>query len=127
VENDDLTPLFVPYSSGGHVTLEGMAVPVPALAGLLLEKLVTDRSGLKGDRDLLVAMGLILLARSSDVEETLALFRTLPAELRHAVRSNLTLLSLMGPIPGMPDPQPHRRLVADLLRTLEEQGPGGDA
>ena len=35
---------------GPPVTVEGIAVPVPRPAGLLLEKLVTDRSGEKGDR-----------------------------------------------------------------------------
>jgi hypothetical protein len=130
VFDDPELPLMVfgPLSllrPGGHVRLEGMAVPVPALSGLLLEKLVTERSGIKGDRDLLVALGLLLLARDRDIEETLALCRTLPAELGHSVCSNLTLLSLMDPVPGMPDPRPHRRLIVDLLRTIEEQCRGG--
>lgn len=111
---------------GGPVTIEDMAVPVPALPGLLLEKLVTERSGVKGDRDLLVALGLLVLARDDDIEEAIALFRTLSPELRYAVRSNLTVLSLMEPVPGMPDPRPHRRLVAALLRRFEELSPGED-
>jgi|GEM_PF-955688 hypothetical protein len=111
---------------GGPVMLEGMAVPVPALAGLLLEKLVTERSGLKGDRDLLVALGLLLLAREEDIDEAVALFRTLPPELRFAICSNLTVLSLMDPVAGMPDPRPYRRLVAALLRRLEARSPGED-
>lgn len=109
---------------GGHVVVEGMGIPVPALPGLLLEKLVTERSGIKGDRDRLVALGLLLLAREEHIEETVALFQTLPPELRHWVRSNLTVLSLMEPIQGMPDPRPHRRLIADMLRRMEERCPG---
>ena len=129
-EDPDL-PLMVfgPLSllrPGKPVMVEGMAVPVPFLAGLLLEKLVTERSGVKGDRDLLVALGLLLLSRDDDLEEAAVLFRTLPPELRYAVRSNLTVLSLMEPVPGMPDPRPHRRLVAALLRRLEEQNSGED-
>ncbi|MGA2766328.1 MAG: hypothetical protein ABSG17_23535 [Spirochaetia bacterium] len=54
-------------------------------AGLILEKLITDRSGEKGDRDLLVALA----------------------------------LSLLEPRLQMPDPTPHRSLVADLLAELE--------
>ncbi len=131
VFDDPELPLMVfgPLSllrPGGHVTVEEMAVPVPALSGLLVEKLVTERSGNKGDRDLLVALGLVLLASSRDIEETVAILETLPAERRHLVRSNLTVLSLMEPIPGMPDPRPHRRLVANLLRTIEERCPGED-
>jgi len=131
VLDDPVLPLMVfgPLSllrPGPRLVLEGMAVPVPALSGLLVEKLVTERSGMKGDRDLLVAMGLLLVARDHDMEETAVLFRSLPAELRHAVRSNLTLLSLMQPVRGMPDPTPHRRLIADLLRTLEEHGEKGE-
>ena len=132
VFDDPELPLMVfgPLSllrPGGHVRVEGMAVPIPALSGFLMEKLVTERSGIKGDRDLLVALGVILLAREEDIQEMLLLLRTLPGELRHSVRSNLTLLSLMEPVPGMPDPQPHRRRIVDLLRTIEEQYPGGDA
>lgn len=111
---------------GGHVILEGMSVPVPALPGLLLEKLVTERSGIKGDRDLLVALGLLILAREEDLEETAVLFQTFPAELRHLIRSNLAVLSLMEPIQGMPDPRPHRRLVANLLRRIEGRWPEED-
>jgi hypothetical protein len=39
--------------------------------------------------------------------------------MRYAVRSNLTLLSLLEPVAGMPDPRPHRRTIADLLRRVE--------
>jgi len=111
---------------GGRVEVGGVSVPIPALPGLLIEKLVTERSGIKGDRDLLVALGLLLLARKSELEETCRLFRTLPVELQHSVCSNLTVLSLMDAVQGMPDPHPHRGLVVDLLRALEEEGPGGE-
>ncbi|MEW6442387.1 MAG: hypothetical protein AB1640_15730 [bacterium] len=110
---------------GGRVDVGGVSAPVPALPGLLLEKLVTERSGAKGDRDLLVALGLLLLARKEELAETCRLFRTLTAEARHSIRSNLTVLSLMDAIPGMPDPQPHRRFIVDLLRALEGEDQGG--
>ncbi len=41
------------------------------------------------------------------------------ARLRHPLRSNLTILSLMEPRSEMPDPQPRRAQVAALLRGLE--------
>jgi hypothetical protein len=40
-------------------------------------------------------------------------------DLRHAIRSNLTILSLLQPRPGMPDPTDRRADVAALLRRLE--------
>jgi hypothetical protein len=51
------------------------------------------------------------------------LYRHLRPELRHAVRSNLTVLSLLAPRPAMPDPQPRRAEVATLLRRLEAADP----
>ena len=77
----------------------------------------------KGERDLLVALGLLTLADADDVDELDAAYRALPAELGHAVRSNLTLLSLLEPRAGMPDPRPRRADVAALLRRIE--GPCG--
>ncbi|HXV64371.1 MAG TPA: hypothetical protein VEK15_26975 [Vicinamibacteria bacterium] len=50
------------------------------------------------------------------MEETYA---ALSAELRHAVRSNLAILSLMESRTGMPDPGPQRPRIAALLRRLE--------
>jgi len=61
-------------------------------AGPVLEKLVTDRRGEKGERDLLVALGLIALAGAGDLDETEALYARLLPDLRHAVRSNLTVV-----------------------------------
>jgi hypothetical protein len=45
------------------------------------------------------------------------------AALRHAVRSNLTILSLLGPRDGMPDPRTRRAEVLTLLRRLETGDP----
>lgn len=106
-------------SPGKILDLEGTRVPLPRVSGLLLEKLVTERTGEKGERDLLVALGLLLSASPEDVAEAAESYRGLRPELRHAVRSNLTLLSLLGPRAGMPDPGPGRRDVADLLGRLE--------
>jgi hypothetical protein len=100
----------------------GLRVPVPRTAGLLLEKLVTDRSGTKGDRDLLVALGLLLVADDGDLDELVATFRTLSGEIRHSIRNNLTLLSLLDPIAHMPDPIAHRARVAAVLARLDLVG-----
>lgn len=43
--------------------------------------------------------------------------------VRHVVRSNLTILSLLAPRSGMPDPQPRRAEVTALLRRLEAGDP----
>jgi hypothetical protein len=90
-----------------------------AASTLVLEKLVTDRTGIKGDRDLLVVLGMLLVASDDDVREVVSLYATLDRDHRHLVRSNLSLLSLLGALPGMPDPVPHRALVASLLVELE--------
>lgn len=99
--------------------MEGARLPLPRPAGLVLEKLVTDRTGEKGDRDLLVALALLMTASPDDLLELETTYRRLRPELRHAARSNLTILSLMGPRAGMPDPRPERARVAELLRRLE--------
>lgn len=124
---DERLPLLVfgalsLVTTGSVLEVDGTPVPLPRLSGLLLEKLVTERTGEKGERDLLVALGLLLSAGPEDVAEAIEGYRGLRAELRHAVRSNLTLLSLLGPRPGMPDPEPRRRDVADLLRRFEDAG-----
>jgi hypothetical protein len=105
---------------GPAVVIEGMAVPVPRPAGLMLEKLLTDRTGEKGDRDLLVVLALLLLATPADLDELADQYRGRPPEDRYAIRSNLTLLALVPPRPGMPDPEPERRRVVALLRRLEQ-------
>jgi hypothetical protein len=99
------------------------ALALPRPAGLLLEKLVSDRTGEKGERDLLVALGVLATSTAEDLDELDRLYRDLRPELRHAVRSNLTILSLLAPRSGMPDPQPRRGEVAALLRRLEAGDP----
>jgi hypothetical protein len=122
---DDRLPLLVfgPLSFlrlGREIDLEGgLRVPLPRNAGLLLEKLVTDRSGVKGDRDLLVVLALLLVSAEADIEELENEYRRLPNDIRHAVLSNLTMLSLLEPIAGMPDPTAERARVAALLSRLE--------
>jgi hypothetical protein len=114
--------VFGPLSlvqAGGVMEIEGARLPLPRPAGLILEKLVTDRTGEKGDRDLLVALGLLMTASPDDLRELDVTYRGLRAELRHVVRSSLTLLSLTAPRPGMPDPRGERARVAELLRRLE--------
>jgi hypothetical protein len=108
---------------GTPIHVDGLVVPVPRPAGLLAEKLLTDRSGEKGDRDLLVAMGLLLVAGSADVDELELVYRALPADQRYAVRSNLSLLSLLEARAQMPDPVPHRAQIAELLARLEKAEP----
>jgi hypothetical protein len=57
------------------------------------------------------------LVVSQDVD--IGIPANLPADLRHGVRSNLTLLSLVETRPQMPDPEPERARVARLLGRLE--------
>jgi hypothetical protein len=124
VREDRELPLMVfgPLSlvqRGQRLELAGLRLPLPRPAGLLLEKLLTDRSGVKGDRDLLVALALILLAEEGDLTEVDVSFRGLGAEERHAVTGNLAVLSLLEALPGMPDPKAGRASVEALLRSLE--------
>jgi hypothetical protein len=128
VLEDDRLPLLVfgalsLLARGAEIQVEGTRVPLPRPAGLLLEKLITDRTGEKGERDLLVALALLPAATAADVQELERAYRSLRPELRHAVRSNLAILSLLGPRPGMPDPRPRREDVAALLRRLESGEP----
>ena len=128
VLEDDLLPLLVfgalsLVSRGAEVEIGGTRLALPRPAGLLLEKLVTDRTGEKGERDLLVALGVLATSLPGDLDELESLYRRLRPELRHAVRSNLTILSLLAPRSGMPDPQPRRAEVTALLRRLEAGDP----
>jgi hypothetical protein len=125
VLEDPELPLMVfgPLSlvqQGARASIDGVSVPLPRPAGLALEKLITDRSGEKGARDLLVVAGLFEFMTPADVEELERAYRTLPSDLRHAARSNLTVLSLMAPHAGMPDPRPRRAMIAALLDRLEQ-------
>ena len=104
---------------GAELVIAGTRLRLPRPAGLLLEKLVTDRTGDKGERDLLVALGLLMLMSAAERDELAEAYRRLRPELRHVVRSNLTLLSLLGPRAGMPDPGPRRAEVNALLHRLE--------
>ena len=105
--------------AGPPVEVEGLLVPVPRVCGLLLEKLCTERSGEKGDRDLLVAMALLLLAKPTDLNELDTSYAGLAPELRHTVISNLSILGSLERRLGMPDPGPHRETVARLQLRLE--------
>lgn len=128
VFEDERLPLLVfgalsLVSRGAEVEIGGTRLTLPRPAGLLLEKLVTDRTGEKGERDLLVALGVLATSKTEDFDELARLYRDLRPELRHVVRSNLTILSLLAPRSGMPDPQPRRAEVATLLRRLEAGDP----
>lgn len=124
VLEDDRLPLLVfgalsLVSAGAEIELENTRVRLPRPGGLLLEKLLTDRTGEKGERDLLVALGLLATTGPSDLQEFEEGYRRLRPELRHVVRSSLTVLSLLAPRAGMPDPRAHRSDVAAVLRRLE--------
>ncbi|HSD29464.1 MAG TPA: hypothetical protein VLL75_19330 [Vicinamibacteria bacterium] len=128
VLDDDRLPLLVfgalsLVSRGAEVEIAGTRLALPRPAGLLLEKLVTDRTGDKGERDLLVALAVLAASTPEDLDELESLYGRLRPELRHAVRSNLTILSLLAPRSGMPDPQPRRAEVAALLRRLTAADP----
>jgi len=124
---DDELPLLVfgalsLVEPGAEIDIRGTRLRLPRPAGLLLEKLVTDRTGEKGERDLLVALGLIVMAGPADFDELNVSYQGLRPELQHTVRSSLTLLSLIEARAGMPDPRPQRTRVAALLRRLESGG-----
>lgn len=123
VGGDAKLPLLVfgPLSllrKGRTIDADGVAVPVPRTAGLMLEKLVTDRTGEKGERDLAVVLGLLLAAGEDDLVELVEQYRTLPQDVQPSVVSSLTVLSLMPPVRDMPDPTRHRERVARLLERL---------
>ena len=60
-----------------------------------------------------------MTARPADLDELAGEYRRLDVELRHAIRANLTVLSLLDARAGMPDPHAQRGLVAGLLRRLD--------
>lgn len=103
---------------GTTIEAGGVRVPLPAPAGLMLEKLLTERAGLKGERDLLVALGLLIHCGESDLTELLELYRQLPIDMQTMLLGNLAVLSLMRPLPGMPDPTRGREHVEALLTRL---------
>jgi hypothetical protein len=126
-EDDELPLLVFGHLSllrpGKTITIEDLSIPLPRPAGLILEKLVTDRNGEKGDRDLLVALALLLVSETADLAETEAQYCLLSPEMRYMVRSGLSTLSLLEPRLFMPDPTLHRTLVAELLARLERTEP----
>lgn len=107
---------------GPLLTIADLRVPLPRPAGLLLEKLLTERSGLKGERDLLVALGLLIVSQPPDLDEVVEVYSTLGRDQRTAVLSSLGILSLMKPLPQMPDPSRARAHVAALIQRLEGVG-----
>lgn len=125
--DDTVLPLLVfgllsHLQEGRAIDVDGLEVQLPRPAGLFIEKLRSERSGLKGERDLLVALGLLGLMSGTDLEECLELIRALNVEQRNSILVNLTVLSLMKAIPGMPDPVEGRADVAALIRRLETLG-----
>ena len=109
----------VPQDVDLAIPIDGLRIPLPQPAGLVLEKLVSDRTGEKGDRDLLVVAGLLAAMTPSDYEQLERVYLGLPIELCHQVRSNLSILSLLEARPGMPDPRAQRPAVDALVRRLE--------
>jgi hypothetical protein len=122
-KQDHRLPLMVfgPLSllaAGAVLEIDGLRIPLPQPSGLALEKLVSDRTGEKGDRDLLVVAGLFAAMTPADFDQLERTYLGLPIELRHQVQSNLSILSLLDARPGMPDPRPRRAAVDALLRRL---------
>jgi hypothetical protein len=104
---------------GPVVEADGLRIPLPRTGDLMLEKLLTDRTGEKGARDLLVVAGLFEGATPADLGDLLTAARGLSSESRYAVRSAFTVLSLMAAHPGMPDPARVRGQIVEVLRRLE--------
>jgi hypothetical protein len=104
---------------GPVVSVEGLRIPLPQPGDLMVEKLVTDRTGEKGVRDLLVVAGILASGRIVDVDEVVRVVRSLTEEAQDAVRANLTVLSLLEPAKDMPDPVPLRPIILHLLQSLE--------
>lgn len=124
VLDDERLPLLV-FGLLSHLQ-EGMLLRVgdfrarlPRPAGLMIEKLLTERAGLKGQRDLLVALGLLLVSRREDIDEIVEHFAGLSDEQRKIVIGSLTILSLMASVPDMPDPARAREEIATLIERLE--------
>ena len=104
---------------GPVVEVEGLRVPLPRVADLIVEKLLTDRTDEKGARDLLVVAGMLMVTTPADLDEMVRVAYGLSAESRHAICSALTVLSLMDGRAAMPDPAPVREMVRYLLERIE--------
>ena len=127
VFEDDQLPLLVfgalsLVEPGAELDIEGSRIRVPRVAGLLLEKLVTDRTGEKGNRDLLVALGLLMTAASAELDEFVGAYGRLRPDLRHAVRSNFTLLSLIDAEGRDAGPAPAASRRRATAAAVEERG-----
>lgn len=103
-----------------QVMVDGRTVPVARSAGLLIEKLLTDRSGEKGERDLMVALASTLVGGPDDRREAVRLYRSLTPDHRYSIRANLALLALLPSREGLPEPVRHRGIIVELLEQLEE-------
>ena len=103
---------------GPILEIEGMRLPLPRVADLMVEKLLTDRTEEKGARDLLVVAGILVVATPADLEEFIRVTLELSAESRHTVSSALSVLSLMEARLNMPDPAPVRQPVQYLLSRI---------
>jgi len=126
VFEDEALPLMVFGAlsflrEGPPIHAEGLRVPVPRIAGLLLEKLVTDRTGEKGDRDLLVCAGLIEVSTPGDLDELVETLAGLSKEIKQTIRANLSSLSLLPKLAGMPDPELSRGPIAVLLSRVGDR------
>jgi len=124
VLDDERLPLLVfgllsLLHEGQLLQVGDVRVRLPRPAGLLIEKLLTERAGLKGQRDLLVALGLLLVSRGGDVDEIAERFVELSDEQKKTVIGSLAILSLMGSAPDMPDPARAREEIATLIERLE--------
>jgi hypothetical protein len=104
---------------GRVVEIGSLRVPLPRAADLIVEKLLTDRTGEKGARDLLVVAGMLAVANTDDLDDVVRVTLGLSEESRYAISSSLTVLSLMHARPGMPDPVPMRHEVTRLLSKIE--------
>jgi len=98
--------------------IEGVVVPLPSAASLALEKLLTDRSGDKYDRDLLVVLGIMLTWAPGDEDALLLREAVLDPVDRWTLRANLTALSLLPDRVGMPEASAHRARIGMLLERL---------
>lgn len=125
VLEDDRLPLLVLgnlslLEVGERILVEDVRVPVPEPTSLLVEKLLTERSGIKGDRDLLVALALLISPASYSEVKVRRAMAKLTKDERALVLGNLTTLSLMEGQPQMPDPSRFRRQVLQLIEIVEE-------
>src|SRR4051794_12285 len=64
-------------SEGPSLEIDGLHIPMPRPSGVAVEKLIADRSGEKGNRDLLVLAGLLCHMSETDVAHVPVLIRRL--------------------------------------------------